>query len=83
MRIEIVNKQGVFITDFDLETNPFKIGEKIYIDVSNHDKEFWNINEVRGHYKIEKIEHYLRKDYSPNQKYNSVFVTSVEVSEIK
>lgn len=63
MKIEIVDNEGTLIADFDLEANPFKIGETININVNNYNKEFWNVDEVRGDYRIDKIEHFLRKDH--------------------
>lgn len=81
MTIEIVNMKGELVTEFILESNPFKIGEKVIITVANYDKEFWNTKEVFGEFRVENIEHFLRKDYLPNHTYSSVFVTSVKVSE--
>lgn len=82
MKIEIVNKEGELVTDFELETNPFKVGETISVSVSNYDKEFWNTKEVKGDYVIDKIEHFLRKDYQRNQKYYTSFCVSVEVTRL-
>lgn len=82
MKIEILNKQGELITDFELESNPFKIGETINITVSNHDKEYWNVPEIKGNFKIENVEHFIRKDYISMGRKSSLFVTSVEVSEV-
>ena len=82
MRIEIVNKDGELVTDFELETNPFKVGETINVQVSNYDKSFWTTEEVRGDFVVEKIEHFLRKDYTRSQKVSTVFTTSVQVSPI-
>lgn len=82
MKIEIINKEGTLITTFELETNPFKVGETISINISNYDKEFWNIEEVRGDYMIDKIEHFLRKIYQRNQKCYTSFSVSVEVTKL-
>ena len=82
MRIEIVNKEGDLITNFELESNPFKVGETISISVSNGDKSFWTVEEVKGDFIIEKIEHFLRKDYKFNEKYYTNFTVSIEVSKI-
>jgi hypothetical protein len=81
MRIEIINKDGDLITDFELETNPFKVGEKININVQNYDKKFWNISEFAEQFVVDDIEHCLRKDYLPKYtKVNTVFTVSVKVS---
>ena len=82
MRIEIINKENKLITDFELEANPFKVGEKINVQVSNYDKEFWTTEEVRGDFIIDEIEHFLRKTYSRTQKVSTVFSVSVKVSPI-
>lgn len=82
MRIEIINKENELITDFELEANPFKIGERINIQVSNYDKEFWTTEEVRGDFIINEIEHFLRKTYTRTQKVSTVFSVSVKVSPV-
>ena len=80
MRIEIVNKEGELITDFELEANPFKVGETINVRVLNHDKSFWTAEEeVIGDFVIEKIEHFVRKDYLDLQKISTIFTVSVQV----
>lgn len=81
MHIEIVNKEGEIVTDFELETNPFKVGETITVNVSNHDGEYWDIKELNGVYLIDKIEHNLRKDYR-NKKVYTTFCVIVEVTKI-
>lgn len=82
MRIEIVNKKGDLVTDFELETNPFKVGERITVRVNNYDKEFWAAEEVRGDYRIDKIEHYFSRDYTASKKAHSRFIVSVEVTKL-
>jgi len=79
MRIEIVNKKGELITDFELESNPFKVGQTINVQVSNYDKTFWTVEEVGGDFIINKITHFLRTDYTKAQKVSTVFTVSVEV----
>lgn len=81
MRIEIVNKKGGLITDFELESNPFEIGQTINVNVSNYDKSFWKAEEVNGAFVINNIEHFLRKDYI-TQKISTLFTVSVEVSPV-
>jgi len=83
MKIEIVDKNGSEITSFDLDSNPFKIGEVINIDIKNHDNSFWDKKELYKEYRIEKINHFLRQIYGKGRNYNSVFVVSVRVSEIE
>lgn len=82
MRIEIINKEGELITDFELESNPFKVGETLSLSVSNHNKDFWTVDDLRGDYKVEKIEHFLRKEYTRSKKVSTVFSVSVQVSEL-
>lgn len=82
MRIEIIDKEGNFITDFELESNPFKVGETIDVNVSNHDKSFWTTGDLKGDYIISRIDHFLRKDFFSNRLSNTVFTVSVEVFPI-
>ena len=82
MRIEIINKENELITDFELESNPFKVGERINVQVSNYDKEFWTAEEVRGDYIIDEIEHFFCKTYTRTQKVSTVFSVSVKVSPV-
>lgn len=81
MKIEIVEKDGESITYFDLESNPFKVGEHIFLNINNECKEFWNNEELRGEFKIDKIEHTFHKTYTQARVYNdfcvSVYVTKV------
>ena len=81
MTIEIY-KGDDLITSFQSESNPFKIGETINISVSNYDTQYWNAKEVKGIFKIEQIEHFLRTNYSSNKSYNSILITNVKVSEL-
>ncbi len=84
MNIEIITREGELITSFELESNPFKVGESIYIDISNNDEIYWgNINEINSkQFKIDEIEHISRQIYSPKQKYAFMFTVSVKVTEI-
>jgi hypothetical protein len=81
MEIEIIHKDcGLIIADFELESNPFKVGETINIHVTNYNKEIWDVTEVYGEYRIDKIEHFLNKRYANNV--NTTFAISVEVTKI-
>ena len=82
MRIEIINHENELITDFEIESNPFKVGERINVQVSNYDKEFWTTEEVRGDYIVDEIEHFLRKTYTRTQKVSTVFSVSVKVTSV-
>lgn len=82
MRIEIVDSNGDEINHFELECNPFKVGENIHISVSNKDKSFWMVDEVDENYTITKIHHSLRKDYTNSGKLYTYFTVTVEVSKI-
>ena len=82
MKIEIIDSNRNLITSFELESNPLKVGEVISIDISNNDKWYWTVDEVKSDFKIKKIEHYLRKQYSLNGRYSENFCVSVEVSKI-
>lgn len=82
MRIEIINHENKLITDFEIESNPFKVGERINVQVSNYDNEFWTTEEVRGDYIVDEIEHFLRKTYTRTQKVSTVFSVSVKVTPV-
>lgn len=82
MSIEVISEEsGNVITTFDLECNPFKVGEIINIDINNNDKSFWDKQELHCRYSIKSIEHFTRQIYLPNQKHICVFVTSLVVQE--
>lgn len=74
MKIEIIDSTNDIVTEFDLETNPFKVGEIINIYVSSpHNKGVWDRK-----YLITKIEHYLRHNICDNKTYTS-FCVSIQV----
>ncbi len=52
MKIEILNKQGELITDFELESNPFKIGETINIYASGGLMYIWNTGQTTNNINI-------------------------------
>ena len=82
MKIEVVDKEGALITDFELEANPFKVGETIHVNVSNHNKRFWTkVEEIKKSFIIDKIEHFLRMDYTKSHVL-TFFTISVEVSPV-
>lgn len=82
MHFEIINKEGNLITSFELESNPFKVGEFYYLTIHNHDPSFWDKAELNKKYKILNIEHFTRQIYSPNGKYHFAFTVSVTVEEV-
>ena len=82
MNFEIINTEGNEVTSFELESNPFKVGENLYINVSNNDFMFWNKEEINKKLEIIKIEHFSRQMYLPNQKYHFIFTVSVTVEEV-
>lgn len=61
MIIEIVDTEENLITDFDLESNPFKVGEKLSISITNMDKSYYDVEDMDADFKITKIEHFFRK----------------------
>ena len=82
MIIEIVNKEGLLITNFDLQSNPFKVGEKINIKIRNYDKSFWTAEDFKGDFVIEEIQHFFKKSYTWSQKQHEDFIVSVQVSPL-
>ena len=82
MTIEIINKEGDSIETYELECNPFEVGQVIHIDVRNHDKEFWGIEELRQSFEVVEIEHYLRSAYLRTKKHLLNFTVSVEVKPV-
>jgi len=75
MRIELIDS-------FELESNPFKVGEFLNITVNNRNKKFWNKNELSKKFVIRDIEHFVRIDYL-NDSVNTVATVSVMVSEVE
>lgn len=82
MRINFVTKKMNSITYYELNSNPFKVGEIISINIYNHEKQIWNIEEVHKSYKIEKIEHYLTIEYTKEIEKNLIHNVIVELSEL-
>jgi len=82
MRIEFITKNYDLIAHYELDSNPFIIGENINIHVYNHDKQLWNIEEVHGRFKIKKIEHFLTVDYTKELERYLSHTVVIEVSEL-
>lgn len=84
MRIEIVLDNTLdSITSFELECNPFKVGEIIHIDNNVIDSEFWNnIPNIKKSFKILKIEHFFRETFGVGMKYNNHFTSRIIVIEV-
>lgn len=66
MQIELIDIEGNFICDFDLPSNPFKLGERINLDIKNLNKKLWKIDDINGTYIIKGIEHFVRKHFCIN-----------------
>jgi len=69
MNFEIIkeNGDGGCIATFEMDTNPFKVGETIYLDINNVDPSFWTLEDQQvmhlGEFKIKEITHYMRQHY--------------------
>ena len=81
MRIEIIDKEGNEIQNLSLESNPFNIGQIIHLSVNNRNKDYWAVEEIQKSFIVNKIEHYVRVDYSFNKTVSENVSVSVEVSE--
>ncbi|MGL5257823.1 MAG: hypothetical protein ACRC76_12405 [Proteocatella sp.] len=81
MRIEIIDKDGNEIQNLNLESNPFNVGQIIHLSVNNRNKEFWTAEEIQKSFIVDKIEHYVRVDYSFNKTVQENVSVSIEVSE--
>lgn len=82
MTIEIIDKEGNEIQNLTLQSNPFNIGQIIHLSVNNRNKEFWSVEEIEKSFIVDKIEHYVRVNYSINKTVQEHVSVSVEVSEI-
>lgn len=84
MNFEIIDntKESNLITSFELDGNPFKIGEFYYLTIHNNDPSFWDKAETNKKYKIINIEHFSRQMYLPNHTYHFTFTVSVTVEEV-
>ena len=81
MRIEIIDKEGNEIQNLTLESNPFNIGQVIHLSVNNRDKNYWAVEEIQKSFIVDKIEHYVRVDYSATKTVSENVSVSIEVSE--
>jgi hypothetical protein len=81
MRIEIIDKEGNEIQNLTLESNPFNIGQVIHLSVNNRDKNYWAVEEIQKSFIVDKIEHYVRVDYSATKTVSENISVSIEVSE--
>lgn len=61
MHIEIINMEGDLITELFLESNPFKVGEKLGVSIANKDKLQFDFDDVEMDFEIKRIEHFFRK----------------------
>jgi hypothetical protein len=82
MKIEVINSENEPITNFELETNPFKVGENFSILITQFDASSNLENKVKADSKITKIEHQLRKVYHVLQGCETTFVTIVTVEAL-
>lgn len=83
MNIEIIESGTEnCIVSYNVESNPFKVGETIHVRITNLDKEFWDVKDLRSSFIINKIEHYYREDYQFNRKCSIQHTVSVEVTKI-
>ena len=83
MKIEIVDAEGDLVTDFNLECNPFKVGEKININITNSDPELWTVKELSGVYEVESIGHFIAQRYRRHPTVSESFAVSVQVKKIE
>jgi len=82
MLIEIIDKEGNQIQTLSLDSNPFNVGQIIHLSVNNRNKIFWSVKEIKKSFKVDKIEHYVRVDYSYNKTVSENVSVSIEVSEV-
>lgn len=85
MRIDIYNEKYDLLENFELETNPFKVGETIEIMRINHDKDkkYWEVDELVGKFKIFEITHSINTEFRAYTKPSFVFTVKVFVKQIK
>ncbi len=82
MTITIIDQFENEIASYDLETNPFTVGEIIEISISNNNKDIWNVDELDKQFQIDTISHYLRINYSNSLKRHVYHYVIVKVSPI-
>lgn len=83
MHFEIVDTEDNLITTLDLESNPFKVGEILHLDVKNHDPSFWKQKEMRKDFVIQNIQHFAKHKFLPNHHHDLTFTVSVTVKEVE
>ena len=68
MRFEVIDENDDSsngITSFELDSNPFKVGEEINLELKNRSKDIYSAEEFDGDYIITKIQHYNIQSYTP------------------
>lgn len=83
MRFELVNNKGDLIHDFEMDNNPFSVGEIINMDVKVHNRVFWkDAKAFMATFEIVKIDHFYKENYGPGQKRRDSHSISITVFEI-
>lgn len=85
MIIILEDLEGNQIFNFELDSNPFKIGEEFSLNIKNNNPKCWDVEEVNKKFKIEKIEHKFEKTYPKilSHSINSNFIITIKVIEIE
>ncbi|MDD1442767.1 hypothetical protein MEO93_20875 [Dolichospermum sp. ST_sed3] len=78
LNFEFITKTDDLIESIQLESNPFKVGEKIYMNVDVH-SDWWNKTKtkMKKEFTIESIEHFITIEYLPNQKHHQKLTVSI------
>lgn len=82
IHIELIDHDGNEVTSFELPSNPFKVGELVRVIRTNRDKQFWDVEDHNGVYKVLSVQHDIEQIYSANKKYYDTFCVSIEVEKI-
>ena len=60
MTLEIINEDLDFIESIESESNPFKVGEHINIEIKGGDTNFGKVKSSIKKYEVLDIEHYIK-----------------------
>lgn len=83
MTIEIIDSSANEIQRITLDSNPFKVGQVIHLSVNVKDITIWrSTKNIQKSFMVNKIEHYVRVDYTSVGTVHENVTVSIEVSEI-
>ena len=81
--IELVSVDGELIDNYYDCPNPFKVGERVFISITNDNPVVLNKEQSIVEYQVEKIQHYIKIRYRTIRGVEEELVTEVTLLEIE